>query len=87
MDSLRRFFLNKAWTLGAMLLTACATGDPEQAVSTLDWPQWLGPDRSGKSTETAILRTWPPEGPREIWRVAVGGGYAGLAISQDKLYT
>jgi hypothetical protein len=34
-----------------------------------DWPQWRGPDRSGISKETGLLKTWPKEGPPKLWSV------------------
>jgi outer membrane protein assembly factor BamB len=51
-----------------------------------DWPQYLGPNRDGKSTEKGILRTWPKEGPKVLWTVAVGVGYGGPAVRDGKLY-
>ena len=44
-----------------------------------DWPQFLGPDRSGISREKGLLTAWPKDGPREVWRVAGGVGMSGLA--------
>ena len=29
-----------------------------------DWPQWQGPDRTGMSKETGLLKAWPASGPR-----------------------
>jgi outer membrane protein assembly factor BamB len=52
-----------------------------------DWPQFLGPDRTGISRERGLLDAWPPEGPKEIWRVPGGGGMAGLAINGGWLVT
>lgn len=87
MVSFPRSILNQARAFSALLLIACNTSESDLAISTRDWPQWLGPERTGKSVESAILKSWPPAGPREMWRAEVGGGYAGLAISQGKLYT
>jgi outer membrane protein assembly factor BamB len=51
-----------------------------------DWPQWLGPKRDGIWRETGILQKFPEDGPRVKWRVEVGAGYSGPAISQGKVY-
>jgi outer membrane protein assembly factor BamB len=51
-----------------------------------DWPQWLGPKRDGIWRETRILQKFPENGPRVKWRVEVGAGYSGPAISQGKIY-
>lgn len=52
-----------------------------------DWPQFLGPQRNGISTETGLIKRWPVGGPNEVWRVAGGVGMSGLSISEGKLVT
>jgi outer membrane protein assembly factor BamB len=52
-----------------------------------DWPQFLGPGRSGLSAETGLLDEWPEEGLREVWRVPGGVGMSGLAIARGRLFT
>jgi hypothetical protein len=32
-----------------------------------DWPQWRGPQRTGISLETGLLKEWPAQGPRLLW--------------------
>ena len=57
-----------------------AAGDP-------DWPQFRGPRRDGVSTETGLLKTWPPGGPKRLWSVSgLGRGYSCPTIVQDSLY-
>ena len=34
-----------------------------------DWPQFRGPERTGISEETGLLREWPADGPQLVWRV------------------
>ena len=51
-----------------------------------DWPGYLGPRRDGTSTETGLLRTWPKEGPKVLWTVPLGAGFAGPAVSRGKVY-
>ncbi len=53
-----------------------------------DWPQFRGPHRDGKSTETKLLKSWPAEGPELLWSVeGLGRGYASAAISKGMVYT
>jgi outer membrane protein assembly factor BamB len=53
-----------------------------------DWPQWRGPDRSGVSKETGLLKTWPQGGPKLLWSYhEAGAGYSGPAVVGDRLYT
>ena len=51
-----------------------------------DWPQWLGPQRDGVWREKGILSKFPKGGPKELWRVPVGGGYAGPAVADGLVY-
>lgn len=54
----------------------------------IDWSQWRGPARDGKSTETGLLRKWPEAGPRQGWRAqGLGQGYSSVTISAGKVYT
>lgn len=52
-----------------------------------DWPQWRGPNRTGVSGERGLLREWPAEGPKLVWRNGdVGAGYGSPAIAGGMLY-
>ena len=51
-----------------------------------DWPQFRGPARDGISRETGLLRQWPAGGPKVLWTVPVGQGYAGAAILGGRVY-
>lgn len=51
-----------------------------------DWPQWLGPQRDAVWRETGILEKFPANGPSVRWRIAIGGGYAGPAVANGKVY-
>jgi outer membrane protein assembly factor BamB len=51
-----------------------------------DWPQWLGPQRDGVWRETGILDRFPKGGPKVRWRAPVGGGYAGPAVADGKVF-
>jgi outer membrane protein assembly factor BamB len=45
-----------------------------------DWPRFLGPAGTGVSTETGLLAAWPADGPRVLWKKAVGEGYAAPSV-------
>src|SRR6185369_11756865 len=52
-----------------------------------DWPQWRGPQRNGVSQETGLLKEWPKEGPKLLWKVAdIGSGYSTPAVVAERLY-
>lgn len=50
-----------------------------------DWPQWLGPQRSGVSAEKGLLDAFPKDGPKIAWKRDIGEGYAGVVVSGGKL--
>lgn len=51
-----------------------------------DWPQWMGPERDGVWRETGLIESFPDDGPVIRWRTPIGGGYAGPAVVQGKIY-
>ncbi len=51
-----------------------------------DWPQFQGPNRNGVSTETGLARAWPEGGPRVVWTIPLGEGFAGPAIRDGEVY-
>ena len=51
------------------------------------WPQWRGPERTGLSTETGLLRQWPAGGPSLVWSTSdLGEGYGSVAIQGGRIY-
>src|SRR5262245_30104348 len=52
-----------------------------------DWPQFRGPQRTGISTESGLLKEWPKEGPKLLWQVNdIGDGYATPSIVGNRIY-
>ena len=59
-----------------------------RSASAVDWPQFHGPNRDNKSTDTGLLKTWPEGGPSRIWETAgIGEGYSTVAIAGQRIYT
>lgn len=54
-------------------------------LSAADWPQLLGPNRDGHSTETGLNWDWSKGGPELAWKVDVGTGWAGPVIAGERL--
>jgi outer membrane protein assembly factor BamB len=51
------------------------------------WPQFRGPERDGVSRETTPLaRAWESAGPRQLWAVDCGEGYAGPVVRAGRVY-
>jgi len=56
-------------------------------VDAADWPQWRGPERTGVSKETGLLKQWPSGGPKLLWRVDdVGNGYGSPIVAGKIVY-
>ena len=67
-------------------LTTLAKASPlsEDAI-TSDWPRFNGPDDNAKSSETKLLKKWPEDGPKLLWEIRKGEGYASPAIKDGTL--
>lgn len=58
-----------------------------QSTPVADWPQWRGPDRTGISKESGLLKQWPSTGPPRVWQISnLGSGYGSLAIKGDRIF-
>ena len=80
---LMKYSFTKALVLSAFVCLA-----HQSACLGLDWPQWRGPDRTGVSKETGLLKSWPEGGPKRVWLFKnAGDGYSGPAIVSGKLFT
>ena len=74
---------SRIFTAGVLLLLlAVGTG-----ALGADWPQWRGAHRDGISSETHLLKTWPPVGPALLWSVAgLGRGYSSVSVAHGVVY-
>ncbi len=50
-----------------------------------DWPQFLGPNRDGTSSETGLLSKWSKKGPPLVWQKKIGDGFSGPVVVGKKL--
>ena len=51
-----------------------------------DWPEWRGRGRLGVWNESGILEHFPEDGLKVLWRTPIGGGYAGPAVSDGRVF-
>lgn len=77
--------MRRILTAGAILLLYVAPSFAAEGGG--EWPQFLGPNRNGISSETGLLDRLPAGGAKEVWRSKGGVGMAGLAISRGRLVT
>jgi outer membrane protein assembly factor BamB len=53
-----------------------------------DWPQFLGPDRTGVSKDTtSLVDAFPATGPKIVWKSPGGVGMSGIAVADGKCYS
>jgi outer membrane protein assembly factor BamB len=52
-----------------------------------DWPQFRGPERDAKSTDTNLLKKWPEDGPKLLWtKTGLGAGYTQAIVAGGMIY-
>jgi outer membrane protein assembly factor BamB len=68
------------------LALACACLGLLPLAQAEDWPQFRGAARDNVSKETGLLRKWPAGGPKVLWTIPVGQGYAGAAVVGGRVY-
>jgi len=70
-----------------MLVLGLAIAAGSQSAASFDWPQWRGPDRSGLSKETGLLKNWPASGPSRVWLASsLGAGFGSISVQGDRVY-
>ena len=77
-------FLSKreAASVAAILAALCSISPAG------DWPQWRGPERNGKSSETGIITSWEQRKPKLLWMgEGMGAGYASISLVGARIYT
>jgi len=72
-------------TLSKAVVSSCVILIVAGVVTAQDWPQWRGPDRSGKVSDFDAPGRWPAELTQK-WSVTVGSGDSTPALVGDKLY-
>ena len=55
-------------------------------VSSDDWPQFQGPERTGRAPALASTFDWKGGSPAIAWSVEVGRGYGGAAVRDSVVY-
>ena len=62
-------------------------GDGTPGSSPGSWPGFRGPNGDGICPAPGPLaRSWPEDGPRRLWSIDLGEGYAGAAVHKGRVY-
>lgn len=67
--------------------SAAAAAPTAPEASHRDWPQYLGPARSGVVADITLAPDWATKAPKLLWRQPVGAGWAGFAVAGDLAVT
>lgn len=52
-----------------------------------EWPSWRGPNHDGKSLDTGLLKQWPDDGPKLLWKAdGIGVGFSSVALAGGKVF-
>jgi outer membrane protein assembly factor BamB len=78
-------FVAVAVPVTALVASFVGASLASQASAGSDYPQHLGPSRDGRISGEGVAAAWPAAGPPELWRLPVGEGFAGPAVSDGKL--
>lgn len=71
------------YTLTLVLLSVLVSCSPSQEQIY----QWRGENRSGIYPDTDLLKTWPEDGPKEIWMAdSLGRGYGSPVFAGDLFF-
>jgi outer membrane protein assembly factor BamB len=71
----------------AVAAITLAAPAPEPS-STADWPQFRGPKRDDVSPDKGLLKSWPAEGPKLLWKgPGVGQGFSSVSVVGNKVFT
>jgi outer membrane protein assembly factor BamB len=69
--------------LSALIVMPAAVG-----LRAADWPGFRGPNRDGICREKGLLRQWPSEGPKLLWKATgLGIGNSAPSVVGNVLYT
>lgn len=68
----------------SVILCLCA---PPASLFSEDWPQYRGPRGDGTWQGPKLPEVWPEAGLKQIWKNDIGGGYAGISVVGDRVYT
>jgi len=72
-------------TLRRACLVAAIVAGAIAVAGASDWPEWRGPTRDGRSSETNLPSKWSPSGDNLAWRIPIGSRSSPVAFG-NRLY-
>lgn len=75
-------------TILALCCRAIAQDGPAVPARQInDWPNWMGPNHDGISTETGWSRDWPADGLPVDWTAELGTGFSSFSVADGLTYS
>ncbi|WP_417850993.1 PQQ-binding-like beta-propeller repeat protein [Thalassoglobus sp.] len=71
------------WDYSILFVLVCSLSFAEER----SWPQWMGPNHDGISTETNWSTDWPTSGLPVAWKREIGIGFSSISIDDGRLFT
>ena len=72
---------------GSLLLAEVPkTAKPLSPQEDLGWNQWRGPTRDSVAPSQQWSWKWPKEGPKKLWSINIGVGYASPVVSRGRVF-
>jgi len=73
--------------MSAILMSGLFASMAAAQTADVDWPQWRGPNRDGKSSDTGLLKSWPEGGPKLLWQAkSIGQGFSSVSFGGGMIY-
>lgn len=73
-------------TLFSLIFMLVASSCSSISKQTVQWNQYLGPDRNASISGDSIARSWTEAGPAQLWSFDLGEGYGGAAIFGQEVF-
>lgn len=67
--------------------TQDASNQVAVGAGNFEWPGWRGPAGNDISAETGLVKSFPAEGPKILWRTPLGTGHSGIAVAGGRVFT
>src|SRR3954468_10123547 len=74
--------------LAGLALTPVLAVPSPDAKAQAEWPQFRGPDRNDISPDKGLLKQWPADGPKQVWKCEdLGIGFSSVSIAGGRIFT
>ncbi|MFB3893022.1 MAG: PQQ-binding-like beta-propeller repeat protein [Phycisphaerae bacterium] len=66
--------------------SASAFSHPASSPAGGDWPNYRGKNCDLSAPDTGLLRAWPKDGPKVLWRAKIGRGWNQPIVAGDEVF-